>query len=80
MRPSSDMPCSCHTFSDGDMQVIKWVTRYQQEVRIKLNIEEEDLAFPAGPGSGTWLMTEKYISRVESILVAWFTNILEVIL
>ena len=59
------------------MQVMGWVTDYQLSSR-DLGIEEDDLKFPAGPGSGTWFMTEKYISRVESTLVAWYTNILEV--
>ena len=54
-----------------------WVTEYQETSR-DLGIEEDRLQFPAGPGSGTWLMTEKYMSRVETTLVAWYTNILGV--
>ena len=54
-----------------------WITDYQETLR-ELGIEEENLQFPAGIDSGTYQLIEKYISRIESTLVAWFTNILEV--
>lgn len=54
-----------------------WVGDYQETLR-ELGIEEEDLQFPGSVENGTYQLTEKYMSRVESTLIAWFTNILEV--
>ena len=44
----------------------------------ELGIEEEDLQFASSSDHGSFQLTEKYISRVESTLIAWYTNILEV--
>lgn len=44
----------------------------------ELGIEEDDLQFAGSYDHGTFQLTEKYISRVEATLIAWFTNILEV--
>jgi len=54
-----------------------WVTDYQETLR-ELGIEEADLQFPGGTDQGSYLLTEKYISRVEATLISWFANILEV--
>lgn len=54
-----------------------WIADYQETLR-ELGIEENDLQFPGGIDNGTYLLTEKYISRLESTLITWFTNILEV--
>ena len=56
-----------------------WVTDYQETLR-ELGIEEADLQFPGGTEHGSYLLTEKYITRVEMTLISWFNNILEVIL
>ena len=54
-----------------------WMAEYHETLR-ELGIEEEDLQFASSSDHGTFQLTEKYISRVESTLIAWFTNILEV--
>ena len=61
----------------GDVQVMEWITEYQDTLR-ELGLEEEDLQFPAGKDRGSALLTEKYISRMEATVTGWFTNILEV--
>ncbi len=52
---------------------------YHETLR-ELGIEEEDLQFASTSDHGNFQLTEKYISRVESTLITWFTNILEVLL
>lgn len=59
--------------------MLSWVTDYQEVLR-DLGVEEEQIAFSNSKDCGTVLMTEKYISRVESTLTTWFTNILEVMM
>jgi hypothetical protein len=54
-----------------------WVNDYQETLR-ELGIEEVDLQFPSGTERGSYLLTEKYISRLEATLISWFANILEV--
>lgn len=54
-----------------------WIADYQETLR-ELGIGEDDLQFPTAMDHGTYQLTEKYISRVESTLINWFTNILEV--
>lgn len=54
-----------------------WITDYQETLR-ELGIEEDSVQLPTGSDSGTYQLTEKYIARVESTLITWFNNILEV--
>lgn len=54
-----------------------WIMEYQQTLR-DLGIGEDDLHFPTDSLRGISQMSEKYISRIESTLTTWFTNILEV--
>ena len=58
-------------------QVMAWIGEYHETLR-ELGIEEDALQFASGIDNGTYLLTDKYISRVENTLIAWFTNILEV--
>ena len=53
------------------------MAEYHETLR-ELGIEEDDLQFASSSDHGTFQLTEKYISRVEATLIAWFTNILEV--
>ena len=59
-------------------QVMAWMAEYHEMLR-ELGIEEDDLQFAGSHDHGTFQLTEKYISRVEATLIAWFTNILEVL-